>query len=674
MRRPFQGTPQGFLNPARRCQQPPSTASSAQPHAPAPPDPREHSPHAAPDAAASHDARERGEQRASDGQAADAAGAAAAGHARRGRARAAAVAPLPPLEEEGLASPHGPLHERHKWHHEEDQRDDWRLDEREPERGRGHDWLGPPQEGRSGGEGLWAGWPGSVAEGSHSHGRGAAATVGDLASALAGLDAPPASPRSRERAQRGEQGRAGRDSAQWDARGGWGGASDRARALAWLAAAPAGSPRRAEAPRAGGCFSWEEPGLYDAREASSGRHRRRSPERRRSDGGARVDAPADRAARTHGESERDELAYATAAPAWRSTERYPPARAAPAGGPPELDARRSPRRRTSAGPDSARGADGGGWRELAGSGRRAREQRDPWQLRPIEPDERGAEADDGGSSSGSEAGDPLLRPPAPAWPGAEAGRGGGGRRQGGALDALLAEMRSGSAAPRGEHRNPNPDPSMPSPRRRAAEGAPVVDRGPWDSAWDRARAAPPAAPKPERGGGAAGPRRRAAPAGGRGHPSDLSDDEHGGGGPAARLVAELRRAELRRGAPGRAERGHEAALWQDGAGSRARAEPAGRSWGPRGSGLDGKLLRDISPLRAFRAARGGDAEAQRPFGVREERAAGDGRGGARAAYGYHGARGAEPAAGYHGVPEDLGAWRGVSPLSGLRMGEQAHYG
>jgi len=675
--RPTHSTPQVLSNPARRWLQQPSAVSPAQPRARASPDPHDQLLRDGPDSAASRGARERGEQRASGGQAPAAAGAAAAGQTRRAHARAAAGAPLPPLEEEGLASPYGPLHERHEWHPEGDLRDDWRPDEREQERGRGRHWSGAPQEDRCGGEGLWAGWAGSAAGGGHGHhGRVAAATVDERAGALAGFDAPPASPGSRGRAQRGEEGRAGRDAARRASPGsGWGGASDRARALAWLAAAPAASPRRGEPHRAGGCFSWEEPGLDNLREASPRRHRRRSPERRRSDGGARVDAPADRAARTHADAERDELGYAAAAPAWRSAERYPPARAAPAGGFAEPDAQRSPRRRTSAGPDSARGADGGGLRELAGSGRRAREQRDPWQLRPTNPDEWAAEDDYGGSTSGSEAGDPLLRPPAPAWPGAEAGRGGGGRRhEGGALDALLAEVHGGAAAPCGGRGSPGPDPSMASPRRRAA-GAPAADRGPWDSAWDRARAAPPAAPKPERGGGAVGLRRRAAPAGEPGYPSDPSDDEHGGSGPAARLVAELRRAELRRCAAGRAERGHEAALWQDCAGSRARAEPAGRSRGPRGSGLDGTLLRDISPLRAFRAAHsGGVAEAQRPFGAHDERAGGDGRSGARAAYGDYGARGAEPGTGYHGVPEDLGAWRGVSPLSGLRMGEQAHYG
>ena len=181
------------------------------------------------------------------------------------------------------------------------------------------------------------------------------------------------------------------------------------------------------------------------------------------------------------------------------------------------------------------------------------------------------------------------------------------------------------------------------------------DLGPWDSAWDRTRAAAEAA-KPVRGTAVS-----AAAAGGRSKPSEFAhlfgeDGERADGPVAQRLEAELREAGARQG---RALEGYGRTL-------------EGYQGGRHGSGMGRELLRDISPLRAFRGgfgAREGPGPAPypaaRPYddggwaAGQERRRAHDGR---------QPPRDWERKAPYASTED---AWRGVSPLSGLRLGSQA---
>ena len=456
------------------------------------------------------------------------------------------------------------------------------------------------------------------------------------------------------------------------------GASERARALAWLAAEPSAAAHRSRESRLGGRFTWEVDAEERPGSAGAGRERPPAQERRqRPPASAPAHRRADRELPADQEpalaAHRDAMRGARVeqglregpasglAPTWRSAERYEAPDLASAS-----TRQRSPRRRLSAGHEHrARNPESHGphpepdvWigygadSALArGSGGAAdpdhitvlRQQR----VETYQPAERGyAEDERRSSSGGSAAGEPHQASYSPSRrvdPRASHG--------GGALAALLAEMHGSRSRAGSAHARANPDPASTATR---------PDLGPWDSAWDRTRAAA-EAPKPARGTAAP-----AAAAGGRSKPSEFAhlfgEAGRGGDGPVAqRLDAELREAGARQGRGGRGLGGYGGTL-----------EGYGGQGGRHGSGVGRELLRDISPLRAFRGGSGaregpGPAPnpAARPYneGVR-----GTGQEGRRAHDSRQAPRDWELRA-PNAITED--AWRGVSPLSGLRLGSQA---
>lgn len=457
------------------------------------------------------------------------------------------------------------------------------------------------------------------------------------------------------------------------------GASERARALAWLAAEPSAAVPRSRDGHSGGRFTWEvdadeRPSSAGARARSPAqecRHRppASAPAHRRTDRAPLADRePAHAANRdtvriAHAEQGLREGPGSGLVPTWRSAERYEaPDLASDAAR--NTARQRSSHRRMSAGqehharspepydlnPESdvwiGCGADsalacGGGGAADQDHIRLLRQQRDEI-YQPAEP---GYAEDDRRSSSGSSAaGEPSQAPYSPSRrvdPRAS--------HNGGALAALLAEMHGSRSRAGSAHARANPNP---------ASTATPPDLGPWDSAWDRTRAAAEAA-KPERGTAGC-----AAAGGGRSKPSEFArlfggDGGRGDGPVAQRLDAELREAGARQGRGGRALGGYGGTL-------------EGYQGDRHGSGMGSELLRDISPLRAFRGGSGaregsGPAPypAARPY---DEGGRGAGQEGRRAHNGRRATRDRELRA-PDASTED--AWRGVSPLSGLRLGSQA---
>ena len=455
------------------------------------------------------------------------------------------------------------------------------------------------------------------------------------------------------------------------------GASERARALAWLAAEPSSAGPRSRDSRPGGRFTWE----VEAEERPSSAGARAQERRRRPPASAPAHRHADREPRADRDpahaADRDAVRGARAeqglreglgsglVPTWRSAERYEaPDSASDAA---HTTARPlSPLGRLSAGHQRGAGnrdphhhpdPNSGAWmgysadRALARCGSGAAEQDGiglPQQWNEThEPAERGFVKDRRSSSGSSAAGEPPYLPYNPSRrvdPRAS--------HDGGALAALLAEMHGSRSRAGSVHTRTYPNP---------VSAAPLPDLGPWDSAWDRTRAATEAA-KPGRG---AIP--LAAAAGGRSKPSEFAqlfgDDGRRGDGPVAqRLEAELREAEARQGRGGRAAEGYGNPL--EGYG--------GQGGGRHGSGMGRELLRDISPLRAFRSssgAREGPGPAPYPAaGPCDEGAWGAGQERRRQHSGRQAPEDKEPRAPNAGTGE---VWRGVSPLSGLRLGSQA---
>ena len=453
------------------------------------------------------------------------------------------------------------------------------------------------------------------------------------------------------------------------------GASERARALAWLAAEPSAAAPRSRGCRSGGRFTWE----VDAEERPSSagaRARSPAPERRhRPPASAPAHRRADReplpdrepAHVAHREQGLREGPNSGLVPTARSAERYEaPDLASDAAR--NTARERSLHRRMSAGhehhprnfephepyPESGAWIGYGADRALArGSGgaadpdhiRQLRQRRDE-MYQSAEP---GYVEDNCRSSSGSSAaGEPFQAPYSPS-PRASPRVDPRASHDGGALAALLAEMHGSRGRAGSAHARANPNP---------ASTATPPDLGPWDSAWDRTRAAAEAA-KPARGTAAS-----AAAAGGRSKPSEFAhlfgEDGRRSDGPVAqRLEAELREAGARQGRGGRAVGGYGGTL-------------EGYQGGRHGSGMGRELLRDISPLRAFRGgsgAREGRGPAPHPAARPcEEGARGAGQEGRRA----HNGRQA-PWKWERRAPDvsTEDAWRGVSPLSGLRLGSQA---
>ena len=374
------------------------------------------------------------------------------------------------------------------------------------------------------------------------------------------------------------------------------GASERARALAWLAAEPSAAAPRSRDAHSGGRFTWE----VDAEEhpSSTGAPRARlpAPERRHR---PPASAPAHRRADREPLAER-EPAYAAHRDAMRGVRGeqglregpgsglVPTARSAERYEAPDLASdtarQRLSHRRMSTGhehharnpapyPESdawiGHGADsaharGGGGAADPDHTRLVRQRR----VEMHQPAEHGYAEDDRRSSSGGSAAVELSH--APYSPSRRVDP--RASHDGGALAALLAEMHGSRSRAGSAHARANPNP---------ASAAAPPDLGPWDSAWDRTRAAAEAA-KPERGTAPL-----IAAAGRCSKPSEIAhlfgEDGRRGDGPVAqRLEAELREAGARQGRGGRALEGYGGTLGgYDGQGGR------------HGSGMGRELLRDI---------------------------------------------------------------------------------